>query len=155
MFEKRLIADVEIFEQPIKRSYTQDAKVNFVGGDFRLVGVTTDERVPDLIAEVVKNEANGTYPHTDIMVYALATGSKDYILWVKDVTQNPIGNDRFEFEDSSVNDAKPDTGAPDHINSTADSNSTSSANSTESDSGAASTGSDTSSNAGDKAPSHS
>lgn len=87
LFDKRLIADVEIFENPIKRSYTQDGKINWNGGDYRVSGITTDDKVSDLIALVVKNEANNTYPHTDVLVTALATGSKDYIMWAKECTK--------------------------------------------------------------------
>ena len=87
MFYERLVADVEIFENPIKRSYTQDGKINWNGGDYRVSGITTDDKVSDLIALVVKNEANNTYPHTDVLVTALATGSKDYIMWAKETTK--------------------------------------------------------------------
>jgi len=110
LFEERLIADVEIFENPIKRTYTQNGKVNWGGGDFRVVGLTTDDKINDMITSVVKQEDKGTYPSTDILVTSLATGSKDYILWVKEATEKGIGNDRAEFEDNKDNDAAPDTG---------------------------------------------
>jgi len=45
-----------------------------------------------------------------VMVYSIATGSKEYINFAKEATAKEIGTDRFEFE--AENDAKPDTGAP-------------------------------------------
>lgn len=110
LFDGRLISDVEIFENPIKRTYTQDGKINWNGGDYRVSGITTDDKLSDVIDVVVKQEANNTYPATDILFTSLATGSVDYIKWVKECTKPMESNDRAAFEDDASNDPGPNTG---------------------------------------------
>ena len=110
LFNDRLIADVEVFENPIKRTYLQNGTVNWQGGDFRVTGVTTDDKVADLISTVVKFDEPNIYPSTDIMVSSIATGSKDYILWVKDATCDFINHDAEEFESHNASDPGPNTG---------------------------------------------
>jgi hypothetical protein len=47
----------------------------------------------------------------DVLITSLATGSVDYIKWVREATAKNLGTDRFEFEDEAVtNDPGPNTG---------------------------------------------
>lgn len=51
----------------------------------KLIMITSDDRVAEAIEAVAKFYGNRTtmYPHFDLVVTPLATGSKEYIQWVK------------------------------------------------------------------------
>lgn len=50
----------------------------------KIVMVTSDDRVAELIEEVAEHDPNHwKYPAFDLVVIPLATGSKEYIEWVK------------------------------------------------------------------------
>jgi hypothetical protein len=53
----------------------------------KIVMVTSDDRVAELIEEVAARDPNHfQYPSFDLVVVPLATGSKEYITWVKTQT---------------------------------------------------------------------
>jgi len=53
----------------------------------KIVMVTSDDRVAELIEEVAARNPNQSYyPSFDLVVVPLATGSKEYITWVKTQT---------------------------------------------------------------------
>jgi len=55
------------------------------GTTFKIIGVTSDDRVAELIEEVASNNPNKpSVPNFNIVVYTLASGSKEYIKWVKE-----------------------------------------------------------------------
>lgn len=85
LFHDRLIADVEILHNPIQRTYLEGQKINWAGGDVKLIGLTTDERIPAMMAAVKKYyESKSIYPVHDLIYYSIATGSRDYINWIKE-----------------------------------------------------------------------
>lgn len=50
----------------------------------KIVMVTSDERVAELIETVAKYDPNrANYPAFDLVITPIATGSKNYIEWVK------------------------------------------------------------------------
>lgn len=86
LFYSYAIADVTIVKQPITRTYLENDVINWAGGDFKVIGVTTDDRKPEVIRIVEASTKNGTYPVSDTRFWATATGNIDYINWVKDQT---------------------------------------------------------------------
>ena len=84
-----MIADVEEYKQNINRAYLspKDSMVH-MEGMHKIVMVTGDDRVAELIEEIVEHDTNHfNYPKPDVVVTPLATGSKEYISWVKLQTQ--------------------------------------------------------------------
>lgn len=62
----------------------------------KIVMVTSDERVAELIEHVAKVNPNvAKYPAFDLVVSPLATGSKEYIEWVKVQTMKKDPNAAF------------------------------------------------------------
>ena len=62
----------------------------------KLVMVTSDDRVAELIEEVANHDPNHfKYPAFDLVVIPLATGSKEYITWVKTQTLKKDGDTAF------------------------------------------------------------
>lgn len=84
MFHKTLVADVEQYKQKVQRTYIEDGHEAIWGDVNKLIMVTGDDRVAELIEEVAdKNPNTRKYPAFDLIVTPLATGSKEYIEWVK------------------------------------------------------------------------
>lgn len=85
LFRKTLIADVMEYKQDISRAYlSPTGSMVPVNGLHKLVMVTSDDRVAELITELSgsnSTERNG--PPIDVLVTPLATGSKEYIDWVR------------------------------------------------------------------------
>lgn len=52
LFGERAIADVEVIKTPVSRFYIENGKENFVHNDYKMVGVTTDDRIP-VITEII------------------------------------------------------------------------------------------------------
>jgi len=44
LFYAYAIADIQIIKRPITRTYLENDVVNFAGGDYKIIGVTTDDR---------------------------------------------------------------------------------------------------------------
>lgn len=82
LFKETMIAD-EWNNQQVKRTYTSKGKEVTVEAH-HLIFVTSDDRVPEVIEEVASwtNAKKGDVPF-DLVVTPLATGSKEYIEWVK------------------------------------------------------------------------
>ena len=55
LFYNYAIADVQIIKRPITRTYLENDVVNFAGGYYKIIGVTTDDRRQEVIRIV--NEA--------------------------------------------------------------------------------------------------
>lgn len=86
LFYDYLIADVEYFNVPtLSRTWIKDNKERIWGNQNKLTMVTTDEKVPLVLAEVEKFRLReeDLVPF-DFITYSVATGSKDYIQWVHD-----------------------------------------------------------------------
>lgn len=85
MFKKTLAADIEILSQTAERQYRDLDRGKATANDYKIVGVTSDNRVAELIEEVASHlNADPAHPERfDLVVYTLSTGSPDYIEWVK------------------------------------------------------------------------
>lgn len=89
LFNDTLIADVQDINHVYQRVYTQDGgKMEFDKDMHKLIMLTSDDRVAEAIEsvgeyyETNKNTVH-QYPKFDLIVTPLATGSKEYIEWVK------------------------------------------------------------------------
>lgn len=70
------------YKQDISRAYLSSTGAMVpVNKLHKLVMVSGDDRVAELISELSTDDKS--YPPTDVVVTPLATGSKDYIDWVK------------------------------------------------------------------------
>jgi|TARA_B110001469_G_C9431638_1_gene219327 uncharacterized protein involved in tolerance to divalent cations len=89
MFKKTLAADVEVLAQTAERQYRAEDRGKETTNDYKIVGVTQDSRVAELIEEVAAHvNADPAHPEKfDMVVYTLSTGSPDYIEWVKNQTE--------------------------------------------------------------------
>lgn len=86
LFQDTMIADEWTTSSQVKRSYSKHDHMNFVQDIYHMTFITSDDRV----AEVIELCAVWMEPQTkkdeipfDLVVTPLATGSKDYIEWVK------------------------------------------------------------------------
>ena len=88
LFRKTLIADVEEYKSHLNRHYlTPKGAMVPIQDLHKIVMVTSDDRVAELIEEVAAHDPNHwRYPAFDVVVLPLATGSKEYIGWVKTQT---------------------------------------------------------------------
>lgn len=88
LFYKTLVADVEQLKRDIKRTFlTEKGHEDIYTTNNKLFMLTSDDRVAELIEEVAANDPNSRkYPSFDLIVTPLATGSVEYIQWVKDQT---------------------------------------------------------------------
>lgn len=85
LFRDTMVADVVDTQNHIKRSVIKHGRLHWEDGRHRITMVTSDDRVAEVI------EAVGAWTHDpiyeqvpfDTVVVPLATGSKDYINWVK------------------------------------------------------------------------
>lgn len=78
--------------------------------------LTSDDRVAELIEEVAENDPNSRkYPAFDLIVTPLATGSVEYIEWIKQQTMkkdpeaafyNKAPSKAMKHDDTKVADAK-------------------------------------------------
>lgn len=97
LFHKTLIADVEEYKQSINRVYlTKSGQMSPTHELHKIVMVTSDDRVAELIEEIGNHDPNHwNYPAFDVVVTPLATGSKEYITWVKTQTLKRDGATAF------------------------------------------------------------
>ena len=68
------------------RQYVDNGKVVHAGKTYKVIGVTSDDRVAELIEEVNDHNPNNpkSTPNFNIVVYTLSTGSVEYLKWVKE-----------------------------------------------------------------------
>lgn len=88
LFAKTLIADVEQNNIGIDRNFINNPTADLSemahrSGVHRLTGVTSDDRVAELIEEVYANGVSDKEVPFDFIITVLATGSPDYIEWIK------------------------------------------------------------------------
>ena len=103
MFKKTLAADVEVMTNVAQRIYRGIDRSVVQKNDFKVFGVTSDDRVAELIEEVANHVgADQEKPEDfDMVVYVLSTGSPDYLEWVKNQTEAQ------ETAEDSFQDIKP------------------------------------------------
>ena len=84
LFKKTLVADATDIVHNIKRSWNDNRKIKFDNTRHRLSFMSSDDRIAELIEEaaIFMKGFNEPIPF-DLVVTPLATGSKDYIEWVK------------------------------------------------------------------------
>ena len=96
LFRKTLIADVMEYKQDISRAYlSSSGNMVPVNKLHKLVMVSGDDRVAELISELSGDLSEKEGPPTDVLVTPLATGSKEYIQWVKTQTLKKDGSTSF------------------------------------------------------------
>tara|TARA_B110000285_G_scaffold78181_1_gene90058 strand:+ start:187 stop:651 length:465 start_codon:yes stop_codon:yes gene_type:complete len=105
IFKKTLAADVEILSQTAERIYRDTDRGKVTKNDYKVVGVTSDNRVAELIEEVASFVgADLSKPENfDMVVYVLGDGSPDYLEWVKNQTE-PLESAESAFEDVNAAD---------------------------------------------------
>lgn len=89
LFYKTLIADVQDINHVYQRVYTKDGAMQTDLDVHKLVFITADDRVAEAIEEIntfFVTRKIKLYPAFDLVVTPLATGSKEYITWVKTQT---------------------------------------------------------------------
>ena len=84
LFKKTLVADATDIVHNIKRSWNDNRKIKQDNTRHRLSFLSSDDRIAELIEEAATfmKGFNEAIPF-DLVVTPLATGSKDYIEWVK------------------------------------------------------------------------
>lgn len=111
LFQKTLIADVTDYQHGISRRYLKDGKMTFEEQQHSLVMITSDDRVAELIEEVANTPANKTSNpgYFDLVVSPLATGSKEYIKWVKEQTMQVLADAPAFYNQKAETTVKPKT----------------------------------------------
>lgn len=80
LFYDNLIADCEIIQNHIHRSYLVDGKIVTEDGDHEMLMMTSNDRLDDALKRIAEKIGNNNH---DAMVTSPATGNKNYINWVK------------------------------------------------------------------------
>ena len=84
LYNKTMVADVADVKQDVKKSWNNDRKLKWDIYRHKLVMISSDDRIADVIEEVATFMARFKEPIPfDLVVTPLATGSKEYIEWVK------------------------------------------------------------------------
>jgi len=88
LFTQTLVADVEISKNFVARVLNMKGKTTYRNGGVDLVtGVTSDDRIAELVEAVASHDPNHTKaPEFDLVVMPLAGGSTEYLQWVKQQT---------------------------------------------------------------------
>lgn len=87
LYSKTLAADVTDVVQNVKKSWLNKSKIKYDDTRHSLRFVSSDDRIAEAIEEVAAFMAGFHEPIPfDMVVTPLATGSKDYIEWVKTQT---------------------------------------------------------------------
>lgn len=89
MFHDTVIADEWNIKQSVKRSFAKNGNLNLDQNRHHLTMITSDDRVAEAIemaADWSKGQEKKEGIPFDMVVVPLATGSKDYIDWVKEQT---------------------------------------------------------------------
>lgn len=111
LFKDTMIADEWDMVSNVKRSYAKHGHQSFDVDRHHLTFVTSDDRVAEVIEEVAvwsKKEDNKEDIPFDLVVTPLATGSKDYIEWVKLQTLKKDDATAF-FNEAAIKATKPIT----------------------------------------------
>lgn len=84
LYKKTMVADVADYKTDIKKSWLSNNHISYDSTRHRLVMISSDDRVAEVIEETASFMAKFNEPHPfDLVVTPLATGSKEYIEWVK------------------------------------------------------------------------
>ena len=84
LYKQTMVADVADYKTDIKKSWSNHGHITYDTERHRLTMISSDDRVAEVIEEVATFMAKFKEPVPfDLVVTPLATGSKDYIEWVK------------------------------------------------------------------------
>lgn len=84
LYKETMVADVADVKQDVKKSWNNKRHVTYDESRHKLVMISSDDRIADVIEEVATFMAKFNEPIPfDLVVTPLATGSKEYIEWVK------------------------------------------------------------------------
>ena len=84
LYNQTMVADVADLKQDVKKSWNNDKHIRWDIYRHKLVMISSDDRIADVIEEVATFMARFKEPIPfDLVVTPLATGSKEYIEWVK------------------------------------------------------------------------
>lgn len=88
LFTQTLVADVEVSKNFVSRTLSLDGTTTPRNdGVVVVTGVTSDDRVAELIEEVASHDPNGKKkPAFDLVILPLTGGSTEYLAWVKQQT---------------------------------------------------------------------
>lgn len=117
LFKHTMIADEYNVVKSVKRTYTYHGHESFDGDRHHLTFITSDDRVAEVIEAVADwyNEFDKGKIPFDLVVIPLATGSKDYIEWVKLQTLKKDDETAF-FNEKAMKALKPLTGVVNESN---------------------------------------
>jgi hypothetical protein len=104
LFAKTIIADVEQNNDDVHRKFVTNPTADLSEmahrvGVHRLRGITSDDRVAELIEEVADNGVSDKEVPFDLVITTLSTGSPDYIAWIKLQTMKKDPSVAFYNED--------------------------------------------------------
>ena len=104
LFRETMVADVVDTQDHVRRSFTKHGRLDWNDYRHRLTMVTSDDRVAEVIEEVAKWTTDPVEEHTpfDLVVVPMATGSKDYINWVKLQTLKKDDSTAFFNQDAGA-----------------------------------------------------
>lgn len=84
LYKKTMIADVADVKTDVKKSWNNNGAIKWDVYRHRLVMISSDDRIAEVIEETALFMAHFNEPIPfDLVVTPLATGSKEYIEWVK------------------------------------------------------------------------
>lgn len=84
LYKKTMVADVADTKVDVKKSWNNNRHVSWDAYRHKLVMISSDDRIAEVIEEVADFMARFNEPIPfDLVVTPLATGSKEYIEWVK------------------------------------------------------------------------
>jgi uncharacterized protein involved in tolerance to divalent cations len=84
LYKDTMVADVADLKQDVKKSWNNNHHIKWDQNRHKLVMISSDDRIADVIEEVATFMAKFNEPIPfDLVVTPLATGSKEYIEWVK------------------------------------------------------------------------
>jgi len=93
LFRKRVVADIEELrsDSTLKIIFNNDDRHMETHTEiYKYIGVTSDERIPEL-TDIVNTAArghtrHGKFPAFDIVTSPIHTGNKDYLIWAQEET---------------------------------------------------------------------
>ena len=109
LFQKTMIADVTDYQHDVSRRYLANGKMSINEAQHGLIMITSDDRIPELIEAVAASQVNKTSNpgYFDLVVTPLATGSVEYIKWVKEQTMKVLADEPAFFNQKAKTEVKP------------------------------------------------
>lgn len=94
LFQEQLVADAQIVDSQYSRMYNKFNREHLSQGLIQIRMYTADNRVPELISYVKRNNPNMNQDMAaDVMSTQLNSGSQEYIDWIKKQTTNELAEE--------------------------------------------------------------